>query len=271
MSGTAARPGVKGSAILRTLAILEIVGGAGGPISLTDLAARAGLPKPTAHRMALVLERQGFVRREPDGRGLVAGPRLTRLALQAPSSDGRRAERRAILSDLVARVGETCNLTGLDGHEVRYIERVEADWPLRLHFEAGSRVPIHCTASGKLYLAFRPQVDRTRLLAALTLDAHTPRTITDVAALERECQRIRTRGIGTDDQEFLVGMVAVAVPVTIIEGRAVAAVAIHAPVARVKLGGLLQRVPLLVRAAERLAQTFVTSEGAEAPARIARA
>lgn len=271
MTGRAARPGAKGSAILRTMTILEIVGGAGDPISLADLAARAALPKPTAHRIAQMLERQGFVRREPDGRGLVAGPRLTRLALQTLGNDGRRAERRAILSDLVARVGETCNLTGLDGHEVRYIERVEADWPLRLHFEAGSRVPIHCTATGKLYLAFRPAADRARLLAALALDAHTLRTITDAAALERECQRIRARGISTDDQEFLAGMVAVAVPVTIIDDRAVAAVAIHAPVARVKLGGLLQRVPLLIRAAERLARTFDAGEGAEAPPRIARA
>jgi DNA-binding IclR family transcriptional regulator len=246
----------KGSTILRTLAILEIIGQAGDPVSLAELAARAGLPKATAHRIALALERQGFVRREPDGRGLAVGPRLTRLAFHALGSDGRRAERRAILTDLVQRVGETCNLTGFDGHEVFYIDRVEADWPLRLHFEAGSRVPAHCTASGKLFLAFRPAAERQRLLAALPLDAHTPRTIANAATLERECQRIRTRGISTDDQEFLIGMVAVAVPVAILDGRAVAAIAIHAPVARVKLAGLVQRVPLLTRAAERLALTF---------------
>ena len=53
-----------------------------------------------------------------------------------------------MLTALVDVIGETCNFTTLAGHEVIYLDRVEARWPLRLHFETGSRVPVHCTASG---------------------------------------------------------------------------------------------------------------------------
>jgi DNA-binding IclR family transcriptional regulator len=69
-----------------------------------------------------------------------------------------RAARHAILARVVEGIGETCNFTMLDGGEVIYLDRVEAAWPLRMNLSSGSRVPLHCTASGKLLLALQPKV-----------------------------------------------------------------------------------------------------------------
>lgn len=244
------------SATLRALAILEAVSRAGGPLALTDIMAVTGLPKPTAHRILTLLEGAGMLAREPEGKRYAPGARLSTLALEVLSGAAWRAPRHAILQALVDEIGETCNLTMLDGTEVVYLDRVEAAWPLRLHFQSGSRVPAHCSASGKLLLALMPARDRRRIVAALPLKRFTAGTITDRRALEEELKRIRKEKVSTDNEEYLAGTVCVAVPVESKTRRVPAALAVHAPSTRMTLAQALHHVPALRRAAARLADTF---------------
>lgn len=140
------------SAALRAIAVLEAVAGAPGARTLSDLMAATGLAKSTVHRIAHLLEDAGLLVREPDGKRYAPGPRLSALALQVLVGSHWNAPRHAILQSLVQRLGETCNLTMLDGAQVVYMDRVQAQWPLRLSFQPGSRVPAHASASGKLLL-----------------------------------------------------------------------------------------------------------------------
>lgn len=179
-----------------------------------------------------------------------------RLGLDIVRASGPSSMRRAIMSELVEQIGETCNLTTLVGTEVLYLDRVETRWPLRLALEPGSRVPIHCTASGKLFLAFMADELRTNILASLPLVANTAKTIVDAKALKRDLQRIVRRGYSTDNEEFLAGLVAVAVPVRDRKGVVFAAVATHAPAARMDLRQLTLEIPRLEAAASRLSKTF---------------
>jgi DNA-binding IclR family transcriptional regulator len=263
--GAARRPGgrardagrrKKGSAIERTLAILEAVAVAPRPRAASDVAAALGVPKPTVHRICLMLEREGFLRREPDAKRFTVGPRLTHLAQGGLRAAARLGARHAILEGLSREIRETCNLGVMDDRSVVYIDRVEADWPLRLHFEAGSRVDPHCTAMGKLFLAFLPEGERKHLLDVLPLNRYTPKTITRRAALERELARIRRLGHSTDDEEFLLGVVCVAVPVRGPAGEVIAAVALQAPRARMSLGDATRHLPRLKRAAQHYADLF---------------
>jgi DNA-binding IclR family transcriptional regulator len=242
--------------LLRAFALLERVARAPAPVSLVELTQDAGLPKPTAHRMLATLVDAGLVAREPDGRRFTVGPRVTRLALDAMLNGVVRAPRHAILARLADEVGETVNLTMLDGNEVVYLDRVEAAWPLRVTLQPGSRVPLHCTASGKLLLALLPAGRRERIVAALELERHTERTITDRRALAAELARIRRARVSTDDEEYIAGLVCIAVPVTTPRGRVVASVAVHAPVARMPLATALAHRPLLERTASELGGTF---------------
>jgi IclR family transcriptional regulator, acetate operon repressor len=130
---------------LRALRILETVAGSPHPLSLERIAALTDLPKATAHRLLQELASSGFVLREPEPKVYGVGPRLTTLGLDSLLNATWRTERRAILERLVDEIGETCNFTMLDATVVRYIERVEADWPLRLVLR--NRVPpCHFTA-----------------------------------------------------------------------------------------------------------------------------
>jgi len=242
--------------LLRSLKLLETVAGAGRGLSLTDLAATIEVPKPTVFRLAQRLEQGGYLVREPGRGGFTVGPRLLRLALDTVRTSGTNAERHAIMKGLVASLGETCNFTTLAGSDVLYLDRVETRWPLRVHLEPGSRVPLHSTASGKLFLAHMPPDRRRRMLASLELTAETPSTITSIARLEEECARILREGYAKDDEEFLLGLIAVAVPVRSPSGAVVAAIACHAPSARLSLAAAVRRLPELQEAARRIGATL---------------
>jgi DNA-binding IclR family transcriptional regulator len=246
----------KGSAIERAMAIIAAAVGEARPRSASEFAVALDVPKPTVHRICLLLERDGFLQREPAARGFVVGPRLTGLALDILRASARLASRHAILKALSEAVGETCNLGVFDGRSVVYIDRVEAGWPLRLHLQAGSRVDLHCTAMGKLFLSHLPPADRARLLRVLRLERFTDHTITDAEKLERECARIRREGYATDDQEFLAGVACVAVPILDGEGRIAAAVALQAAEARLSLRDALKHLPRLEKAAAQFAVEF---------------
>jgi DNA-binding IclR family transcriptional regulator len=244
----------------RALLLLEALAAIGRPATLKELAAAQEIPQATAFRLCHRMEREGYLVREAGVRRYAIGVRLMRLGLDIVRASGPTSTRRQILSDLVATIGETCNLTTLAGNDVLYLDRVETRWPLRLTLEPGSRVPVHCTASGKLFLAMMPEAQREQLLATVTLSASTSRTIVEKAVLRRELQRIARRGYSTDDEEFLIGLTAVAAPVLDKNGQVLAAVACHAPNARVTLKQLIAQIGTLKTAAARITRTFEITE-----------
>lgn len=240
----------------RALLLLEALASIGRPVSLKELASLQSIPPATAFRLCQRLEEQGYLVRDFNSRRYTIGVRLMRLGLDILRASGPTSTRRAIMAELVDAIGETCNLTALVGTEVLYLDRVETKWPLRLALEPGSRVPVHCTASGKLFLSLMPDELRDRVLATLPLAQCAANTITDERALRRDLQRIVKRGFSTDNEEFLAGLVAVAVPVRDRKGKVFAAVACHAPVARFDLKSLIAEVPRLQAATTRIARTF---------------
>lgn len=132
--------------------------------------------------------------------------------------------------------------------------RIPAQWPLRLTLDVGSHVPLHCTASGKLFLSQMPAAPRKAMLDRLTLPRMTAGTLTDIPTLLAECERIAQQGYSCDREEFIAGLIAVAVPVLDAQGRCRAAVAIHAPTARMPLEQALTKLPALQRAAARMGE-----------------
>lgn len=243
-------------AVTRALQVLEALAATDGPASLTDVAKVLDLPQATAFRLCQRLEDEGYLTRDGSTRKYTIGARLMRLGLDIVRRSGALSSRHKILSELVDAIGETCNLTTLVGTEVLYLDRVETRWPLRLALEPGSRVPLHCTSSGKLLLASLPKPARQQLVKSLTLTANTPNTLTNRGDLERELQRIARRGFSTDNEEFLVGLIAVAVPIKDRRGKTFAAVACHAPIARLSLKEATALAPVLQAAAAKLAQSF---------------
>ena len=124
---------------LRLFELLEIMCAHGRPFSLADAIEATGWPKPSVHRMLGQLKSGGLLAREPDGRRYTPAPRLLRLAESTLSAGTQHGVRHAVLRQLVADIGESCNLTALSGAEVIYLDRVESAFPLRMELRPGAR------------------------------------------------------------------------------------------------------------------------------------
>jgi DNA-binding IclR family transcriptional regulator len=148
----------------------------------------------------------------------------------------------------------------LEGSHIVYFDRVEANWPYRIHLPVGSHVPLHCTASGKLFLAMMPMAQCERLLHTLTLSRHTDLTITDLSQLHDQLLITREQGVSIDEGEYLDGLISLAVPVFDQHDRICFAIAVHAPTARRNVMELRQYLPAMRRAAGRLSSVVRSSE-----------
>ncbi|HYL25672.1 MAG TPA: IclR family transcriptional regulator [Burkholderiales bacterium] len=245
------------SSALKAFGVLEVLVRAGRAVTLSELMQATELPKPTLHRTLALFEDAGVLAREPGGRAYIIGERLSRFALDALRSDGAATERRTILQGVVSEISETCNLAVLYRNAVIYLDRIEAPWPLRLQLaEGGVALPLHCCASGKLLLAFFPPAERQRLLPLMPLQRFTERTITDRAVLESELDRIVSVGYAVDNEEYVLGVACVAVPVRNRRGDVVASLAVQGATARLPLMRAIEFVPRLRAAAAQIGATF---------------
>jgi DNA-binding IclR family transcriptional regulator len=254
------------STALRAFSVLEYVIKAGVPVSLDDATQACNLPKPTVFRILAMLHEADLLQREPLSKRYIIGPRMSQLALDVMQHSTLRAQCHTVLQELVDEIGESCNLTMLDGNEVLYIDRVETPLPLRLHLEPGTRVPLHCTASGKIFLGEMSAKQIHRLLGKMPLKRYTDKTITDRAMLSEEIRRTKETGIGTHDGELFDASVALAVPVTDQHGRVYAALAVHAPSARMSIESAIKHVPVLRQAAEAIASILTPAPAHRATA-----
>ncbi|AKU13376.1 transciptional regulator, IclR family [Azoarcus sp. CIB] len=252
---------------MRLFSLLEVIAAKDQTFSLQSLVEETGLPKPTLHRMLQQLESEGLLHREGDGRHYSTGVRLRRLAENLLLNSTTHGARHVVLRQLVEEVGESCNITAFSGSEVMYLDRLESTAPLRFYLHPGSRVPAHCSATGKLFLAQMTPAQRRRLLAFAPLEKFTPNTITDLDALEREIEDVKRNGYALDNEEFLPGLLCIGVLVPTQRKQSNMGLAIQAPIMRLTREKALQFLPALQRAATALASI----EGNEPDAQEAEA
>jgi IclR family transcriptional regulator, KDG regulon repressor len=196
--------------------------------SVTELAATLNLPKSSVHDHLSSLSDIGLLQRTPAGRYRL-GWRLLALSGTLLLTTDLRIEGKPVLEKLAARVGESVNLVTLVNGKLVGICAAGPPKPLSTHDEVGMVRPAHCTSAGKMLLAYEPwhQVE-TIIERQNGLKRHTPNTITDVATLRRELERVRQLGFSYDFEEITPGVCCVAAPVRDDSGRVLAAVRLAA-------------------------------------------
>jgi len=234
------------------LDILDTVAASPKPLSATEINEVLGLPKATAHRLCAELESRGYLLKRINGKSYQPGNRLYDVAVGVFANARFSATRHAILTALSEKVGETCNIAYPDGLYMAYSDRVETKAPLRLQFSIGMRVPLYCTASGKLYLSTLPKSRRKSVIGKLKLEQHARNTITDPDVLLAEIDLIEKRQVSIDNQELYEDVIAIAVPIKDRHGRFYSSLAIQAPVSRISVDSSDRYIPLLQEAAHEL-------------------
>lgn len=242
-----------GTPAIRLFALLEVIAQKDHYFSLQSLGEELGLPKPTLHRMLQQLDGAGMIQRDGDGRQYSVGLRLRRMAENLLLNNTVHGTRHSVLRNLVGKIGESCNITSCSGDEVLYLDRVETSAPLRFYLHPGSRVPLHCSASGKLFLAQMTPSQRRRLLTHGALDRYTEKTLIDPELLNEEIERVRLDGYAMDNEEFLPGLTCIAVLVPAAHGKSNMAIATQAPTIRLTPDRVPKCLPALHQAARALA------------------
>jgi DNA-binding IclR family transcriptional regulator len=189
-------------------------------LTLTELAARADLSLPTAHRLIAELVAWGALERRESG-AYVVGRRVWDLGLLAPVQTGLRQVAEPFLHDIYAATLATVHLAVREGLEVLYLDRLSGHRSVPIVSRVGTRLPAHATAVGKVLLAHAP--DDVQETALRSLTRVTPYTITNPATFRRQLARTRSEGYATTSEEMSLGACSVAVPI-MRNGEAIAAV-----------------------------------------------
>ena len=212
----------------RALDVLEGLAASADEVSLSELAARTGMPLTTIHRLVKTLESRGYVRRTSARRYGLGAP-LIGLGEAASRLFGSRA--RIFLAELVRLSGETANLALLEGDHVVYVANVPSPYKMRMFTEVGNRVLPHCTDVGKVLLAHLPAGQAEQVLLRGGMPRRTVHTVTDMPELLAQLEHIRAAGYAIDAEEEEIGVRCFAVPVLTTSGP-IAAISVSGPLAR---------------------------------------
>lgn len=241
---------------LRTLLIFEAIAQQGVSLTPTELGRLVNLPKQTIHRLCATLVEEGFLVYEPDGKRLRAGRRAREMASGVLHASKSHLARHQVLVALSQELGETINFVVPEENGMHYQDRIETDWAFRIQLPVGTNVPFHCTASGKTFLASLSPAKRKKLVGNLKLEKLTPNTFDDADRLLAELKQISKNGYAVDNEEFVEGMVAIAVPIFDPNGRYCASVAFHGPIQRISIDGAISRISVLQAASKKLTEAM---------------
>jgi IclR family transcriptional regulator, pca regulon regulatory protein len=223
----------------RGLRVLEMFGGGRQPMTLSDLAKVAGLPRATARRILFTLERAGFV--ESDGKLFRLTPRVLMLASTYLASNHVVSVLQPALDRLSSEVQEISSMAILDGSDAVFIARASPTRIFSSGIDIGYRLPAFCTSVGRVLLSRLSDGELAAALDAMDLAPLTPFTVTDKKLLAKAIIADRAQGYSLVDREAEPGFRSISVPVRRYDNAIVAAINMGAHVDRVSTQEMIER------------------------------
>jgi IclR family transcriptional regulator, pca regulon regulatory protein len=240
----------------RGLRVLELFGGGQQPMTLSDLAKAADLPRATARRILFTLERAGFV--ASDGKLFRLTPRVLVLASAYLASNHVVSVLQPALDKLSADAQEISSMAILDGNDAVFIARASPTRVFSSGIDIGYRLPAFCTSVGRVLLSRLSDDELTAALAAMDLAPLTPFTVTDRKRLLQAIRSDRVQDYSLVDREAEPGFRSISVPVRRYDGEIVAAINMGAHVDRVSANEMIERfLPALREAAASVKSLLV--------------
>jgi IclR family KDG regulon transcriptional repressor len=209
----------------KALVILDAFAAAERPLTVAEVAIRAGVTRPTAHRLIQTLIAEGYLAQDPGDSRITAGYSVLQLAANLLDTNLIRLESLPHLESLARSSGERVSLGILHRHQMLYLAGVEKPSLPTIYTRFGKTAPAYCSAIGKAILAHLPEAELRGYVQNQRLIKHTENTITDEAALRAELAEIRRKGFAVDREEYSAGASCVGSAI-LIHGRPVAAVAV---------------------------------------------
>ncbi len=241
------------TSLQRGLKLLTLFSKAEGGLTATQVVKLSGLPISTVHRFLVNLESTGFLNCDGDG-----SYHLGTACFSLGQSALRRLDIRRLslpyLQELNRTTRETVHLTVRHELLVVYVEKLDSPEPLRIFSRIGAAVPLHCTAVGKVMLAYMPPEEQAAALAQLEIKRRTQNTIGNVQDLQAHVQRVRRSGYACDLEENELHIRCLAAPIWDHAGNVNASLSITGPVVRMSMTRLRQLAPLVQRAGLKISR-----------------
>ena len=241
------------AAVEKAFAILELLGGR-RDVSVSEISRQLELSKTTVHRLPQTLKGLGYVGQDGVSDRYRSTVKLFELggkALENIDLVREADEQMRLLGELTR---ETVHLGVQDEDSFIYIHKIDSDYGLRMQSRIGGRKPLHCTAIGKVLLAYQPNERARTILENADLKHVTAKSITSVPVLMELLQRVRQFGVAEDNEEAEVGLRCIAVPVFDRLAHAVAALSISFPTMRCTDDTPMYYVSLLKAASEHISR-----------------
>lgn len=198
-------------------------------LSFTEILTRTELPRSSAHRLVKELTTLNLLSYDTETKIYRGSFSLAAIGAQVTSNLELRQTCRPAMKALQEALGFVVTLSICGEESGIYIDKIEPqDFGLRLHSEIGKSFPLHCTAMGKIHLAFGPDSLRQTVLGKV-LEAFTETTITDPEILRKELDQVRTQGYAIDDEEISRGLTCIGAPIFGLNGEVIAAMSLTAP------------------------------------------
>jgi IclR family acetate operon transcriptional repressor len=239
------------TALQRGLRILHLFSESPRGLTAKQVAASSRLPVSTVHRFLANLVTSGFLNRDADGIHHLGIACFSIGQAAAGQLDIRRLSL-PYLRELNQQTRETIHLTVRHGLSAVYVEKLDSPEPLRIYSRIGASVPLHCTAVGKVLLAYLPPEEQERILPELELKRLTPNSVGNLQELKTELFRVRKNGFASDLEEHELHIRCVAAPIWDHTGNVQSSLSITAPAFRMPVTRLRQMAPLMQRAGLRI-------------------
>lgn len=235
----------------RGLRLLQVFGERAAPMSLSEIAKIAELPRATARRILFTLQHGGFV--ASDGKLFALTPHVLTLAGSYLRSNQLVSVLQPVLDRISAEAQEVSSLAVLDGDDVVFIARASPTRIFNGGVDIGYRLPAFCTAVGRVMLGRFGDAELKTKIAGMRREALTPQTVVDPKRLLAAIAADRARSYALVDREAEPHFRSIAVPVRRYDGAIVAAINIGAHVDRISTEEMVRRfLPLLQAGAEEV-------------------
>ena len=237
------------STIEKALDILETINSSDNELGLADLARLTGGNRPTAYRICAVLVKRGYLNQKQKRGKYSLGYKFMQYCHKNTLVSRIKDTDSPFLQTLCTETSESVNLTILDGIFAKNIAILSAERLLQVVPQIEKTLALHCTATGKILLAFLPEEKKETVIHSIDLSSNTDNTITDIVHLKKELAKVRSEGIAFDNEEYMLGVRSVAAPVRDDMGDVLAAISLIGPSIRMGDARLMQLTAIVKKCA----------------------
>ncbi|NLX77123.1 MAG: IclR family transcriptional regulator [Clostridiaceae bacterium] len=210
----------------RTLDIIELLATTPNGMGVTEIGQKTGLHKSTVYRLINALVKRGYLEKDQNTGLYKIGLKFVEISSLHLRQIELKTEVAPFMRDLSESTGQVTHLAILDETEVVYIEKIDVVQSLRMYSQIGKRVPVYCSALGKVLLSWQDSDYQELILEKTEYIRYTENTITNRDELADELEKVRERGWAVDNEEHEEGIRCIAAPINDFTGKVIAAISI---------------------------------------------